>query len=228
MNRSALVSVLRFFFPGSKPMARPDRQGGRLIRLQHKRHKAPRQSGAVTLLMRRKQTAAVLLGSAISLAPLNSQAANHRTKFEARTDPSVAGPMIEGEWREKRRQAHLALTGGHPFPIGKTTFQGIWTTPFLKKKLRPSLYYVFNFQSVNDLDQLRLLEMSVRAHVKGRRWRKWDNFPLQFDPRMHSHGGDALHTLLLDTPRKVQFQWRIRGRIEGPALLEGDIDIRLQ
>jgi hypothetical protein len=143
--------------------------------------------------------------------------------FFAVTEPSWAGPTVGGEWTPDGDEATLSITGGHPYSDGHTTFIGTWTSPLLPRDATPSIDYRFTFDLVNDMGHLEKLQFLVRSRRGGRPWSRWDVTTVPLSPMGHSLEGDASHALVLRSPERVRFQWRVRGRMEGPTGLSGEI-----
>lgn len=148
--------------------------------------------------------------------------------FRARTDPSLIGSTVEGRWDLDDDRATLTLRGGHAFPTGSTSFVGTWTAPVSASQKAPSIRYAFDFLPLNDLGHLRRLRFMTRVRKEGGgRWSEWRTQVLPFDPQAHSISGQGKATEFMESPQPVQFQWRIRGRMSGPAAFMGEINLSI-
>jgi hypothetical protein len=161
-----------------------------------------------------------------TLAPAAAGAETSQGSFRASTEPSLIGPTVSGGWETSDNEGTLTFEGGHPFPDGRTRFVGTWTSAAVGEQKRPSLTYRFAFNLGNDLGHLRKLRFMVRARKLGASWPTWRSTVLKPRPDSHSLEGDGDYTLILESPSRTQFQWRIRGRMNGPVVITGEVEVR--
>ena len=160
----------------------------------------------------------------LSVPSGSSAPSKPRATFVAETEGSPQ-PTIVGGWSEDSttsNEAHLTFAGGHA--VGeRTTFVGTWVSPMSTSSKSPSMTIDYQLACSNMIGNKIPIVHAARARFAGGKWGPWAAAKTPIAPSQSSASSGSVNVNVeLSKPRRVQFQWKIKGEITGPAVLQGD------
>jgi hypothetical protein len=153
--------------------------------------------------------------------PSAATASPSHARFEAQSKGLPLASEL-GHWIAEDDQATLIFTGGHVAGSG-TSFVAEWSTGVLPGDARfsGSGTLVSGLQD----DAVIHLHKFFRYKIDSDRWSHW----LRSSFRMKggfTYREDYEQVLIVGAPpKRVQYQWKLTGRMKDPALLTGQFDL---
>jgi hypothetical protein len=163
-------------------------------------------------------------------APATAATPNSRKTFRSETK-GVSHPTIQGSWNDDEEsgshEARLQFEGGHA--VGEyTSFVGTWVSPPSTSSRQPSLSIDYEVAFSNALGRDINLVQAVRARYARGGWGRWVKARIQLPASTSNVLTDGLDVVVhLAEPERVIYQWKITGKVSGPAALQGDFRLNV-